>query len=41
MVIETVAPDAEEVPALLEAVTLNVYAVEGVNPVIVIEPDPD
>jgi hypothetical protein len=38
---EIVAPDADEVPVLFDAVTLNVYAVEGVKPVIVIEPDPD
>jgi len=41
MVIEAVALDADEVPALFDAVTLNVYEVEGVNPVIEIDPDVD
>ena len=39
--IEAVALDAEEIPALLDAVTLKVYAVEDVSPLMVILPDPD
>ena len=36
-----VALDGDEVPALLVAVTLNVYAVDEVSPVTVTEPFPD
>jgi hypothetical protein len=36
VVIDPLAEDAEEVPALFVAVTVNVYAVPAVNPVTVI-----
>jgi hypothetical protein len=40
VVIEFDALEALDVPAELVAVTVNVYAVLGVKPVIVIVPDP-
>ena len=34
------ALDEEDVPTLFEAVTVNVYDVDGVKPVTVIDPEP-
>jgi hypothetical protein len=39
-VIEALALELEEGPTLFVAVTRNVYAVDAVRPVMVIEPEP-